>query len=170
MTADVTKAKEDIKREFDEISLISETVKTTMEEIKRTVATETQLILSDLHSWRSSTISVLNEVLSYVQSDFQSGWQNAWYSARDSFAVIFSDLPEIMRGPVNGVISILNQAIDSLNYLIDGANSLGQVAGFSIGYLNYLPFLAKGGVLKKGQIGLLEGDGAEAVVPLEKNQ
>lgn len=169
LTADVTKAKEDIKKEFDEIALISETVKTTMEGIKRTVATETQLILGDLHSWRSSTISVLNEVLSYVQSDFQSGWQNAWYSARDSFAVIFSDLPEIMRGPVNGVIGILNQAIDSLNYLIDGANSLGQVAGFSISYLNYLPFLAKGGVLKKGQIGLLEGDGAEAVVPLEKN-
>ena len=32
-----------------------------------------------------------------------------------------------------------------------------------------LPRLARGGVLKRGQIGLLEGNGAEAVVPLEKN-
>ena len=32
-----------------------------------------------------------------------------------------------------------------------------------------LPRLAQGGVLKKGQIGLLEGSGAEAVIPLEKN-
>ena len=32
-----------------------------------------------------------------------------------------------------------------------------------------LPTLARGGVLKKGQVGLLEGNGAEAVVPLEHN-
>ena len=32
-----------------------------------------------------------------------------------------------------------------------------------------MPKLEKGGVLKKGQVGLLEGNGAEAVVPLEKN-
>ena len=29
--------------------------------------------------------------------------------------------------------------------------------------------LVRGGVLKKGQVGLLEGKGAEAVVPLERN-
>lgn len=33
-----------------------------------------------------------------------------------------------------------------------------------------MPRLAKGGVLEKGQVGLLEGSGAEAVVPLEKNK
>ena len=32
------------------------------------------------------------------------------------------------------------------------------------------PRLEKGGILKKGQIGLLEGKGTEAVVPLEKNK
>ena len=32
-----------------------------------------------------------------------------------------------------------------------------------------IPYLEKGGVLKKGQVGLLEGSGAEAVVPLERN-
>ena len=30
--------------------------------------------------------------------------------------------------------------------------------------------LAQGGVLKRGQVGLLEGSGAEAVVPLENNK
>ena len=33
-----------------------------------------------------------------------------------------------------------------------------------------LPRLAKGGILEQGQVGLLEGDGTEAVVPLEKNR
>ena len=31
------------------------------------------------------------------------------------------------------------------------------------------PQLAEGGVLKRGQVGILEGNGAEPVVPLEKN-
>lgn len=33
-----------------------------------------------------------------------------------------------------------------------------------------MPQLAGGGVLKRGQVGLLEGDGAEAVVPLDQNK
>ena len=33
-----------------------------------------------------------------------------------------------------------------------------------------LPRLEKGGILEKGQVGLLEGSGAEAVVPLENNK
>lgn len=33
-----------------------------------------------------------------------------------------------------------------------------------------MPRLYKGGVLEKGQVGLLEGSGAEAIVPLEKNK
>ena len=32
-----------------------------------------------------------------------------------------------------------------------------------------IPELARGGVLEKGQIALLEGNGTEAVVPLEKD-
>ena len=32
-----------------------------------------------------------------------------------------------------------------------------------------IPQLARGGILEKGQVGLLEGNGAEAVVPLENN-
>lgn len=44
--------------------------------------------------------------------------------------------------------------------------------GVSIGNFSRvnLPRLYKGGVLEKGQVGLLEGSGAEAVVPLEKNK
>ena len=33
-----------------------------------------------------------------------------------------------------------------------------------------IPKLEKGGVLKKGQMGFLEGNGAEAVVPLDQNR
>ena len=33
-----------------------------------------------------------------------------------------------------------------------------------------IPLLARGGVLRRGQVGILEGSGAEAVVPLENNK
>ena len=62
---------------------------------------------------------------------------------------------------INGFISAINVAINVLN----------AIPGVSITKLDKLnaPQLEEGGVLKKGQVGILEGNGAEAVVPLEKN-
>lgn len=47
-----------------------------------------------------------------------------------------------------------------------------QYLGVNISTINPLniPRLYQGGVLEKGQVGILEGSGAEAVVPLEKNK
>ena len=44
--------------------------------------------------------------------------------------------------------------------------------GVNVGKINRVSFprLEKGGILKKGQVGLLEGSGDEAVVPLDKNK
>mgnify|MGYP007081734803 CR=1 FL=1 len=54
---------------------------------------------------------------------------------------------------------------------IKGINILGVEPFGWISTINtpQIPELKKGGVLEKGQVGLLEGDGAEAVVPLEEN-
>lgn len=54
---------------------------------------------------------------------------------------------------------------------IRGINILGVEPFGWISTINtpQIPELEKGGVLKKGQVGLLEGKGDEAVVPLEKN-
>ena len=62
---------------------------------------------------------------------------------------------------INGFIGAINLAISVIN----------AIPGVSIKKLTKLeaPQLEKGGVLKKGQVGILEGNGAEAVVPLEKN-
>ena len=57
---------------------------------------------------------------------------------------------------------MINSAIGLANKL-PGIN-VGKVSTVS------LPRLEKGGVLEKGQVGFLEGTGAEAVVPLEKNR
>lgn len=90
--------------------------------------------------------------------------QNAWSGLKGFVGGVFNgievavqSLVGSVKGMVNGVIGGINGAISIIN----------KIPGVSIGKI---PKLERGGVLKRGQIGLLEGNGAEAVVPLEKNK
>ena len=68
----------------------------------------------------------------------------------------------MVESRINSAISIINGAIGFINK-IPGV-SVGRVSPVS------LPRLQQGGILQKGQVGLLEGSGAEAVVPLSQNK
>ena len=73
---------------------------------------------------------------------------------------------------INSVLGIIEGALNLIPNAINGAIGLiNKLPGVSISTIPTisLPRLAKGGVLKKGQIGFLEGDGDEAVVPLSQN-
>lgn len=98
-----------------------------------------------------------------------------------NFEQAFEGLVSIVKGVANGIINgiefMVNGAINAVNGLIAGLNKLVGIAGSLLG-LNFniptigllkLPRLEKGGILDKGQVGLLEGRGAEAVVPLDQN-
>ena len=83
----------------------------------------------------------------------------------------------MLNTAIGGVESWINSIIRAINRLLDGIDRIVGAVGGAIG-LNLsvpnignvsLPRLEKGGILKKGQVGLLEGNGAEAVVPLDKN-
>ena len=98
-----------------------------------------------------------------------------WDTIKQKFTNIGKKIGDSIGGAfkkaINAVLAtvetVLNTPIRTINSLVDVINKLG----LDLGYLPEfdLPRLAKGGVLKKGQKGFLEGDGAEAVVPLEKN-
>lgn len=81
----------------------------------------------------------------------------------------------IGEGIRNGFKVAVNWIIDGINGFIRGINrikipdwvpGLGG-KGFSI---KEIPLLESGGVLERGQMGFLEGNGAEAVVPLDQNR
>lgn len=76
------------------------------------------------------------------------------------------------KDTINGVIWTVEGAINAIpnaiNGMIDTINNLPGVSISAIPTVT-LPRLAQGGVLKKGQVGYLEGDGDEAVVPLSQN-
>lgn len=123
---------------------------------------------------KSTVSDVFNGIWSKVQgvmdnvgnkiSNVLQGIQNAWNGLKGFVGGVFGgiegavgSLVSSVKGMVNGVIGGINGAISIIN----------KIPGVHIGRI---PRLERGGVLKRGQIGLLEGNGAEAVVPLEKNK
>lgn len=123
---------------------------------------------------KSTVSDVFNGIWSKVQgvmdnvgnkiSNVLQGIQNSWSGLKGFVGGVFggiegavSSLVGSVKGMVNGVIGGINGAIGIIN----------KIPGVHIGRI---PRLERGGVLKRGQIGLLEGNGAEAVVPLEKNK
>lgn len=104
-------------------------------------------------------------------------WGGLWDEVKTKFSAIGTKIGNAISGAVksgiNGVIGAIERTINSGISLINGAirliNLIPKVSIGEIGNLS-LPRLAKGGVLSKGQMGLLEGSGAEAVVPLERNK
>ena len=80
----------------------------------------------------------------------------AWQGVQDVFSGIFGALAEIAKVPINGIISLINQAIGFINGLISGVNTLISVlnalgAGLpAIPTIPVIPLLAKGGILEAG--------------------
>lgn len=75
----------------------------------------------------------------------------------------------VINGVLGGAIGIINGFIGMINGAIKIINKIPGVHISKIKKLDVVQ-MEEGGVLRKGQIGFLEGHGAEAVVPLDKNK
>ena len=95
-------------------------------------------------------------------------FKNVFEGAKNAIKNIWDGLVGIVKAPINWLIDGLNAFIKGLNK-VQVPDWVPGVGGKGIN-IPLIPKLYKGGVLKKGQLGLLEGSGAEAVVPLENNQ
>lgn len=115
--------------------------------------------------------------------------KNAWGTVANWFrekvtepiANFFKSMVNSIIGAINGMIS---GVISGVNFITRALNKLsfdvpdwvpglgGKTFGFNIGEITapQIPLLEQGAVLEKGQVGLLEGNGAEAVVPLHQNK
>lgn len=100
-------------------------------------------------------------------SEVSSWFKKTFDGAVSKISESFSGIAGIVKVPLNGMIELLNKFIDQVNK-VKVPDWVPKVGGKGIS-IQKIPMLEEGGVLKKGQVGLLEGNGAEAVVPLEKN-
>lgn len=134
---------------------------------------------------------VFSAVKDFFKNSFNSAWQavknvfsnwgsffgNLWNIIKDKFSKIGTNIANAIGGAVksgiNGVISIIQNTINSGVRLINGAIGLiNKIPGVNIGKISELslPRLEKGGVLEDGARTIIAGEnGAEAIVPLENN-
>lgn len=139
-----------------------------------------------LKSGASDAWEGIKKVFGVVADWFEEKFANAWQKVKDVFSTggkvfdgIKDGIVDAFKTVVNAIIRGINQVIaipfNAINDALDIIRDV-DIAGFqpfegliSRFDIPQIPELARGGVLKKGQKGFLEGDGAEAVVPLEKN-
>lgn len=149
-----------IKVVFDNVGNIAQNVIDIIDSSFKSVKDTISNVFDDV--W--SKVRIVMDKVGNKVSNVLQGIQNAWSGLKGFVSGVFggiegavSSLVGSVKGMVNGVIGGINGAISIIN----------KIPGVSIGKI---PKLERGGVLKRGQIGLLEGNGAEAVVPLEKNK
>ena len=163
---------------FKTVSDVVGKVWSKIQDVMNKVRDKVQGVIDNINKYfndvKSTVSDVFNGIWSKVQgvmdkvgnkiSNVLQGIQNAWNGLKGFVSGVFGgiegavgSLVSSVKGMVNGVIGGINGAIGIIN----------KIPGVHIGRI---PRLERGGVLKRGQIGLLEGNGAEAVVPLEKNK
>lgn len=127
--------------------------------------------------------SVFTPVVEWFEEKFRTAWQkvkDVFSTGGKIFDGIKEGITEAFKTVVNAIIKGINKVIaipfKAINNALDTIRDseilgikpfAGLISRFDI---PEIPLLARGGVLSKGQMALLEGRGAEAVIPLENNK
>lgn len=102
---------------------------------------------------------IFDGVIDFIRGVFTGDWERAWQGVQNIFGGIFDGLVAMAKAPLNGIIGLLNMAVNAINSLIDGFNSIGfdlpdWLGGGSwhpsIPTIPNIPYLAKGGTVLSG--------------------
>lgn len=118
--------------------------------------------------WNNSLKPGLEAIIDFVKNVFSGDFSGAFSNLVDGISSIWSGLSGIIKSPLNAVIGIVNSFIGKINRL-EIPEWVPGIGGKGLDIAE-IPYLERGGVLEKGQVGFLEGNGAEAVVPLHQNK
>lgn len=130
----------------------------------------------------------IQNAFSSVGEWFKDTFSKAWEGIKNVFSATGQMFGNIGKSILNGLSSVINGIIWGINQVIkmplDGLNAIlrlihdidifglkpfSWIGQIPVPQIPSIPMLAEGGVLKRGQIALLEGQGDEAVIPLSKN-
>lgn len=111
---------------------------------------------------------VFSGIIQFIKGVFTGDWKSAWEGVKNIFSSIAEGIGNNFKIPINFMIDLINNFISGINKL-EIPDWVPGVGGKGIN-IPLIPKLARGGILEKGQMGLLEGNGAEAVVPLDQNR
>jgi TP901 family phage tail tape measure protein len=126
--------------------------------------------------------NVFSPVITWFKDKFSAAWnavKNVFSTGGKIFTGIKEGIERTFKTVVNGIIRGINWVIaipfNAINRVLDRIRSVSIVgirpfSGLGSISVPQIPLLARGGILAKGQVGYLEGNGAEAVVPLDQNK
>lgn len=127
-------------------------------------------------SFFANTFSAAWEAVKKVFHNFGSFFSSLWDTIKNTFSAIGtkigSAIGSAVKSGINGVLGLIEGTVNTFIKAINGAVDLiNLIPGVAIGKINLLsiPRLAKGGVVTRPTLAEIGEDGAEAVVPLEKN-
>lgn len=133
-------------------------------------------VFGAVKSWFSNTFSAAWQAVKNVFSGWGSFFSGLWNRIKTTFSNLGTNIANAISGAVksgiNGVISMIQGTINTAINIINGAIGLiNLIPGVDVGEIDHvtLPRLAKGGIVNKPTLAQIGEDGAEAVVPLEKN-
>lgn len=91
---------------------------------------------------------IFNGVIDFVSNVFAGNWSAAWDNIIQIFGNIFGMIGNIAMAPINGLIGLVNKAIDGINSIgIDLPDWLGgKTFSFNIPKIPEIPTFATGGV------------------------
>lgn len=84
----------------------------------------------------NNVIAIIKGLINFIVNIFSGKWEIAWQNIVSVFANIFSGIGNLVKAPINSVLSIINNAIDSINKISFGKKTVN---------IPKIPLLAKGG-------------------------
>lgn len=94
---------------------------------------------------------IFNGIVDFVSGVFTGDWERAWNGATDVFGNAFGAIGDVAKGPLNGVISLVNSAIRALNKVhVSIPSWVPGIGGRGFGInIPSIPYLAQGGFVEK---------------------
>lgn len=128
-------------------------------------------LLRDVKNVFGSVRQIFGGIIDFVAGIFTGNWSRAWYGVINIFKGIFGMLSGIVKAPLNGVIGLINMAIDGLNrisFTMPDWSPIMPGKHFGVN-IPRVPYLAKGGIVDSATLAVVGEAGKEAVMPLENN-
>ena len=114
---------------------------------------------------------IFSGILDFISNVFSGNWSAAWQNIVDIFSNIFGMIGNLVKAPINAVISVINYAIEQINGIsVTIPDWVPGIGGGTYGFnIPTIPQLAAGGIATRATLAEIgEGGEPEAVLPLSK--
>ena len=114
---------------------------------------------------------IFSGILDFISNVFSGNWSAAWQNIVDIFSNIFGMIGNLVKAPINAVISVINYAIEKINGIsVTIPDWVPGIGGGTYGFnIPTIPQLAAGGIATRATLAEIgEGGEPEAVLPLSK--